>query len=120
VGEPGQVRRQVPDWGLATADYVELGGEDTAAWLERGRGPRTTGHWDDGTASARSAQRPDARFRSTNSRYGPMPRRGSAAGPDAGPEPVPVAPWGGGSDEPPSSFTRVYGADPLPRRNTRS
>jgi hypothetical protein len=115
----GQVWRQVPDWGLATAEYVELGGEDTAAWLEQGRGPRTTGHWDDGTGSPRNSQRPGERFRPTNSRYGRMPRRDWDAEPGTRPEPVAVAHWGGGSDEPPS-FTRVYGADPLPRRNTRS
>jgi hypothetical protein len=119
VRAPEQVRREVPEWGKPTAEYSELGGEDTAAWLEQGRGPRTAGHWDDGTGSPRNSQRPGARFRPTNSRYGPMPRRGSDVEPDAPTEPVAVAQWGGGSDEPPS-FTRVYGADPLPRRNTRS
>jgi hypothetical protein len=122
--EPGaeQPWRAVPDWGLPTAAYVEQPELDTAGWLAQGREAGAAGHWEqssDADAAARNEQRGARRARPTNSRYGPMPRRGTAANSTATqPERVPVAHWGGGSGELPT-ITRADGGGPLPRRNSR-
>jgi len=117
--------REVPDWGLPTAEYADPFANDADAWLAQGRDAGTAGHWEPAGETEpdapRNALRGPRHARPTNSRYGPMPRRGSGvntAVPTTLPEPVPVAHHGGGADEPPT-FTRAYGSGPLPRRNTR-